>query len=261
MEQQQKIEKREACVKVLNGTEFVNFYNKLKTMLEQEGGWIFRGENMDSSEVEDDCGGKQDEEDKGNTVLDQAKEFTSSIDDALHDAYCVDRRCKPIGDYEIKSSEKRQRVIWAIKYTALIRKVRDQFKAKVTDDDDVFCERQKEDSIIQGNKHNVRLPKGVVPVPLYDYGYSIGAEEKRWLLIPYTTYSFIDNLSAALCINRYKLENYMEESLTKRTALRVEDFVCLNTRSCVAVKIVFLEEMRTVVLEYLRGIEKVPNSI
>lgn len=253
MEQQQEIERREACVKVLNGTEFVNFYSKLKTMFEQEGGWIFRGENMNSYEVEkveNDCDGKQIEEDKGDAILNSAKEFTSSIDDALCDAYYADK-CQPIGDYEIKASEKSQRVIWAIKCTALIRKVRDQFKAKITDADDEFCERQKEDSIIQGNKHNVRLSKGVVPVPLYDYGCGIGAEEKRWLLIPYTTYSFMENLAAALNINQYRLEDCMDNSLTGRTALRLDEFACSPKATYVVVKIVFFDEMRSVVDKYL----------
>ena len=202
METQQNKEDREICVKV-NSFDFEMPYCKLKRWFDQEGGWIFRGENLKSYKETGDSTERH-TTDKGDLILDLAKEFTVSIDEALRDAYYSDSRSLPIGNENMTESEKNQRIIWAIKYTALINKVRNQFKARVTDDNDEFCERHKEDSIVQGNIHNALLPKGVFPVPLYGYDcIGIGAK-KRWLVIPYTTYSFMDNL-AGVRINSVRL--------------------------------------------------------
>jgi len=242
-------EDREICVKV-NSFDFEMPYCKLKRWFDQEGGWIFRGENLKSYKETNDSTERH-ATDKRDLILDLAKEFTASIDEALRDAYYSDSRSLPIGNENMTEGEDNQHVVWAIKYTALINKVRNQFKARVTDDNDEFCERHKEDSIVQGNIHNALLPKGVLPVPLYGYDcIGIGAK-KRWLLIPYTTYSFMDNLAAALNINRYRLEDCTDNSLTGRTALRLDEFVCSSKATYVAVKIVFFEEMRPVVDEYL----------
>ncbi len=244
---------KEACVKVLTDADFNMSFNLLANWFEKEGGWIFKGENLESLNVKDD-GENLQSEDNGDRILKLAKVFTSSIDEALKEAYCTDS-CRSLiacDNGKVKDAEKNQRIIWAVKCPDLINNVKEQFKAKATDNDLAFCKEQKEKSIVQGNRHNVLLPRGVVPVPLYD-SEDNEISLRRWILVPYTPYSFLENLAAALNINKFKLGNCLEENtLSYRESLQTHAFINHAAQSSyVVVKIVFVKEMRQAVFEYL----------
>jgi hypothetical protein len=243
---------REVCVKVLCDSEFAESYSKLKDWFKREGGWVFKGGDIITPSCKASYTPDMPEEEregyKRKDFLNFAKEFVCSIDKALNEAYCV----STTGNEKKKEDGDNQRVIWAVKCSALIQKVKEQFNSKHENEDAEFCKKIAEDSIIQGNVHNAVLPRGIVPVPLYDYSSSDNSERK-WLLIPYARYSsFMDNLAAALSVNQFKLIDCMEDkSLTARTSLQAEEFLShANWSDYVVVKIVFLEKMRQSVLEY-----------
>lgn len=249
---------KEACIKVFHEVEFESAYGMLKDWFTSERGWLFKGGDIAKDEIAlkrmQTSSNPEGDVDKGQLVLKCAEEFVCSIDEALRDAFSVKAR----------SNQGTQRVVWAIKLRPLINRVRKHFKftedeSTISHDPDAtckeiaFCKAQKENSIVQGNKYNFRLPKGIVPVPLSD---DIGDASRKWLLIPYTTGSFMDNLSEALCICRYKLEDCMaNNTMTARYALRAENFIaCAQTTQYVAAKIVFLQEMEPKVRAYLKNI-------
>ena len=239
---------KQVCLKITDVSDFL----KLKKLFSRNSGWIFKGGEFGHGAAKkfnreqglyNTCHGGSiyaiNSNKKRYTIIKtNAEEFSEFIDDALFDAYREDRfvQC---------DDGKKMCVMWMVRLSPLINRVRKQFGASVYEDDIDACKEKKEVFLL--NLVRSERGKGVVPIREGEHG-------GKWRLFPCTVLPFVDNLVEALKADQFRLlDPTVKNSRTWRFSLTMTPSFTIEDR-CVIIKTVFLQEAEASMRQYITDI-------